>query len=267
MQHLWNRKSIQNKWTLEKARKIPMMEVMKMKIPERAELAYFLQTALKKRMVSFERAKSYNNPYAYEKLQKDFKELNDISGYNFDFNAPVIQTRGKTRMLGPEYARIEQPAPKLLSYINQLQDFFNSKSSTVKGWKEIIRNESMKLFGYKEYSTKRGTHIVLNHLMTEQERENFWKLWTELKASGKVAVSAYVSESMKETGFIHIWREKLKNNEWDYDDLTSMLNTMLAEMRKNGVPVHDIEEHKAGIASDPTALDHEDGVASNVFEW
>jgi len=267
MQHSWNRKSIQHKWTLEKAKKVSMMEVMKMKIPERAELAYFLQNALKNRVASFERAKSYNHPYAYEKLQKEFKELNTITGYNFNFNAPVIQTRGKTRMLGPEYARIDQPAPKLLSYINQLQDFFKAKSSTVSGWKEVIRNESMKLFGYKEYNTKRGPRIVLNHFMSEEERENFWKLWSELKASGKVAIGYYTSESMKETGFTRIWREKLDNNEWTYGDLTGMLNTMLAAMKSSGVPVSDIEEHKPGDVSDPTAPDPGDGVASNVFEW
>lgn len=255
------------KWTLESALNATSTDIIRMKVPERAELANFLQSQLKRRVASYNRAKDYNHPFAYQKLQDDFKELSEIVDYGFDFNQPIIESHGNKHMLSPAYAALDNPNAKLYSYISQLQDFFTSKSSTVKGWREIIRNESMKLFGYREISTKRGPRIYLNHMMTEAERETFWSLYEELKKSGKVVLPPYTSEAMKETGFTRIWREKLKNNEWDFDDLTGMLNKMLAEMKKSGVFVYDIPEHVPGNSTDPTQPDGDGLEDSNVFVW
>ncbi len=261
---MWKIKGMR-KWTLDTAINVSFMQINKMKLPERAELANFLQSALKRRVSSYNRAKAYNHPYAYTKLQEDFKELENISEYGFDFNSPIIEkSRGK-HTLSPEYTKLDNPNAKLMSYIIQVQDFFSAKTSTVKGWKEVIRNESMQLFGYREYNTKRGSRIVLNHMMTEKEREMFWKLFEEIRKSGKTTI--YDSEAMRETGFTRIWQEKLKINEWNFDDLTSMMNKMLKELRNNGVPVRDFEEHTSGRNNDPFQQEEETGDDSDVFEW
>lgn len=264
MEFSWKTKGV-HKWTLKEAIQVPFMKVNTMKLHERAELAAFLQSQLKRRVASYKRAKAYSHPYAYEKLKEDFKELNEVSGYNFDFNSPVVITQGRKHVLGSAYASLDNPNAKLSSYIIQLQDFFSAKSSTVKGWREIIRGESMKLFGYKEYNTKRGSRIVLNHLMTEKEREMFWKLFEEIRKSGKTTI--YDSEAMRETGFTRIWREKLKDNSWNFSDLTGMMNEMLAALKSNGVPVSDIPEHKPGKSLDPIQLGQDEDADSDVFVW
>lgn len=266
MQYQWNRKSIQNKWTVESALKMDINDIRKMKIPERAELAQFLQNAVNTRVRSYSRAKNYSHPYAYQKMQEDFRELMEISDYKFDFNSPIVEGRGKNRYLSKEYAALSFPASRIMSYITQARNFLSSKSSTVSGWRDIIRNESMKLFGYRTIHSKRGDYIRLNYLMTEDERTAFWKLYEELKKSGSVAM--YDSESMRSTGFTRIWREKQSRGEWNYNDLTSMMNTMLEEMRKSGTPIRDIVEHKPGMVQDPTARDAAEEEDFDVeFRW
>lgn len=266
MQHIWNRKSIQHKWTLESALKLETFDIFKMKLPERAEYAQFLQNAVNNRIRSYSRAKNYSHPYAYQKMQEDFKTLMENEGYNFNFNVPIVQTAGKSRGLTKEYAVLDNPASRIMSYIVQARNFLNAKSSTVSGWRDIIRNESMKLFGYRTIHSKRGDYIRLNYLMTEDERTAFWKLYEELKKSGSVAM--YDSESMRSTGFTRIWREKQSRGEWNYNDLTSMMNTMLEEMRKSGTPIRDIVEHKPGMVQDPIARDPAEEDNSDVeFRW
>lgn len=266
MQHMWSRKSIQHKWTLESALKMDINDIRKMKIPERAELAQFLQNAVNTRVRSYSRAKSYNHPYAYQKMQEDFQTLANEEGYHFDFSMPIVEGSGKNRALSIYYSVLPFPASRILSYIVQARNFLSAKSSTVSGWRDIIRNESMKLFGYKTIHSKRGDYIRLNYLMTEDERTAFWKLYEELKKSGSVAI--YDSESMRSTGFTRIWREKQARGEWNYNDLTSMMNTMLEEMRKSGTPVRDIVEYKPGVTQSPTARGPAEEEYSDVeFRW
>lgn len=253
------------KWTLSDALNVSSMDVIRMKVPERAELAAFLQKQYNTRVRSFKRARYYNHPYAYTKLQQDFDELNEASGYNFDFNSPVIKSSKGKHMLGDAYANLEYPAQKLHSYISQMQEFFNSKSSTIKGWREIIRNESEMLFGSREYNTKNGKRKVLNHLMTEQEREYFWKLYDEIRKSGRTII--YDSESMRETGFTRIWREKVKNKTWEYNDLTGMMKEMLNELRSSGISVRDIEEHIPNRKNDPFQQDDDKDEDFEIFVW
>lgn len=268
MEYQWNRKSIQNKWTLDSALKLDVNDIRKMKVPERAELAQFLQNAVNTRVRSYSRAKNYNHPYAYQKMQEDFRELMEIGDYNFDFNAPIVEGKGKNRYLSKEYAALAFPASRIMSYITQARNFLSAKSSTVSGWKAIIRNESMKLFGYRTIHSKRGDYIRLNYLMTEDERTALWKLYEELKKSGAIAVSEYASESMKSTGFTRIWREGVKEGVWNYDDLTHNLNLMLEAMKLDGVPIRDIVEHKPGMSQDPTVRDAAEGEDSDVeFRW
>lgn len=266
MQHQWNRKSIQNKWTLKAALKLDTDVIRKMKLPERAELAQFLQNAVNNRIRSYSRAKSYNHPYAYQKLQEDFQTLANEEGYQFDFNKPIVMGSSKNRYLTKEYADLPFPSSRIMSYIIQARNFLNAKSSTVSGWKAIIRNESMKLFGYRTIHSKRGDYVRLNYLMTEDERTAFWKLYEELKKSGSVAI--YDSESMRSSGFTRIWREKQSRGEWNYNDLTSMMGIMIEEMRKSGMPVRDIVEHKPGTVQDPTARDLAEEEDSDAeFRW
>lgn len=265
MQRVWHRKDIQKKWTLKSAMDVSFLQIARMKLPELAEYAQFMQNQLKLRVRSYSRAKAYNHPFAYEKLMRDFKELNEKAGYEFDFNSSIVNSAGRTRFLSDTYAALNNPIAKLRSYVVQLQDFFEAKSSTVSGWRDIIRNESMKLFGYKEYNTKNGTRIRLNYLMSEREREAFWKLYEELKKSAKVAI--YDSESMRSTGFTRIWRTLQAKGEWNYDDLTSMMNRMLEEMRNSGVPVRDIPEHVPRKKSDPFPQDQGEEEDFEEFQW
>lgn len=264
MAQTWNPKGMR-KWTMAEALSVTSGEILKMKLPERAELAAFLQSKFNQRVASYRRAKSYNNPYAYQKLMDDFKELSEVADYNFDFMSKVIEVKGRKHTLGSAYAALDMPNQKLHSYISQMQDFFSAKTSTVSGWRKVISNESEKLFGYTEYKRGGKTYKRLNHLMTEEERGAFWKLYEEIRKSGRTVI--YSSDAMRETGFTRIWRKKLKNNEWNFDDLTGMMNDMLSELKASGQYVRDIPEYKPGISSNPTQPGLEQEEDSDLFEW
>lgn len=238
----WKSSEVSHKWTLDEAIKVPTEQILHMDIKERAELAYFLQNKLRLRRNQFR--KSDIVPYALEKLDKDFKQMPF-----FDFNEPIIKTRGRFRNLNEQYSKLSNPQNRLMAYINMVQDYFNSKSSTVAGYRDIIYEESARLFGYvPDTSRKRGygPFVKLRHLMTPEERGKFWDLFHELEKSGKTMI--YSSEQIMESGFTKIWLE----NDWDFNDPTAMFNKMITAVNAyNSTP--EYEEHAPGDASDPLA--------------
>lgn len=264
MKQTWNTKGMR-KWTMSEALELTTGQVLKMKIPERAELAAFFQSQLKRRVATYKRAKTHTEPQAYRTLMNNFKELSEVADYGFDFNAPIIEAKGRKHTLSPEYAALEFPQHKLLSYIVQLQNFFTSKTSTISGWRDSIRNNSISLFGGKEYTRKGKTYIKPNHVMSEEEYDVFWRLYSEIRKSGRTVI--YDSEAMRETGYTRIWREKYAKGEWNFDDLTGMMNDMLDELKKSGQFVREFPEYVPGNSSNPFQQDPDGDGAFELFQW
>lgn len=246
------------KWTLEEATHLPILSIMRMKTPERAELAYFLQNQLRLRANSFKRSNVV--PYAYRKLLDDFSDMG--REMNFDFNAPIIKTRGRKRGLSQEYASIDNPQNRLATYITLVSDFFNAQTSTVSGWKRFGLEQDIRLFGVEVTNRPRSYNFIVKpkHTMTDDERTAFWRLYNEIRKSGRTAV--YDSESMVASGFTKIWQD----HEWDYSDLQGMVAKMEEMLGAQHLP--EYEEHVSGDSTDPTqrtaATDIDGG---RIWEW
>lgn len=239
----WTKKEAGSyKWTLEEATHMPILSIMRMQTPERAELAYFLQNQLRVRSNSYKRSNTV--PYAYRKLIDDFKDMGNEM--NFDFNAPIINTRGRNRGLSKQYASIDNPQNRLATYISLVSDFFNAKTSTVSGWKRFGQEQDIRLFGVEIINRPRSYNFIVKpkHTMTDDERTAFWRLYNEIRKSGRTVI--YDSESMITSGFTKLWQD----HEWNYEDLQSMTAKMEELLGAKHLP--DYEEHISGNEVDPT---------------
>lgn len=207
------------KWTMNEAVRLSTIDVMRMNVGERAELAEFLRQQFIRRRGQFERAGL--NSFAFTKLEDDIdlvRRSDKISGTIWNvtdkyFDEPIIyRFSNGDRELTANWAYLQRPANSLASYISVLQDFFLAKSSTVRGWKEITAEQDARLFGVKTRRRRR----VLNsdgktyhyeyvevyenptRRMTDAERTQFWRLMRQYRESAWDREHGYSSESQRE---------------------------------------------------------------------
>jgi len=245
------------KWTLKSALAVGPIELMKMTTPERAELAQFLRNQYILRLNSFKKAGTTG--YAIVKLQEDMADVS--SKFNISMNPTdyIVKTKGKKRVLSPIYAERKNPQNSLATYVTLMQDFFNAKSSTVKGWREIGEEQDRRLFGervvaVKGRSYKNSTRVSykreIAYRMTDQERINFWKVYREITKTGWTTVNTYSSSEQKE--FAAKWTTGGFNHldfEAAYERMAKLLSA-----RPDVLP-----ERKPGIWNDPTQPGEEGG--------
>lgn len=182
------------KWTLSKALAVDPLQLKSMATPQKAELAQFLRNQFSSRLSQFTRAGTVG--YAVAKLAEDMdssskKMLMDMNPFD-----PIVTTRGKNRVLARAYANRKNPQNALATYITLMQDFFNSKSSSVSGWREIGYEQDKRIFG----TGKVGRKTVLNYQMTDAERINFWRVYKELYKTDWIPITSYSSDSQREVG-------------------------------------------------------------------
>lgn len=177
------------KWTLKKALAIGPLKLLSMRTEERAELAQFLRSQYAARRAQFTRAGVTG--YAMVKLEEDMQEVSEKLGIDMNPHDTVVRTRGGKRYLSKVYAERKNPQNVLATYITLMQDFFNSKSSTVKGWRKIGLEQDLRLFGAK---SKRASKTP-KYRMSDDERVNFWKVYHELTKTEYTKVQDYSSES------------------------------------------------------------------------
>lgn len=206
------------KWTLAKALAVDPLQLKSMATPQKAELAQFLHSQFSARLSQFTRAGTVG--YAVAKLAEDMdfsskKMLMDMNPFD-----NIVTTRGKNRVLARAYANRKNPQNALSTYVTLMQDFFNSKSSTVKGWRSIGYEQDKRIFG----EIKVGRKTVLKYQMTDAERINFWRVYKELYKTDWVPITSYSSESQREVG--QLWMSG-DFNKLDFDEAYAKLAELL----------------------------------------
>lgn len=216
-QEFWQKPN--KKWTMAEAIRLDTVDVMKMTVPERAELAEFLRQNYQRRVAQFERAGLKS--FAFVKLEDDIdfvRRSDKVKGTIWNrtddyFTTPVLYRlrRGET-VLGASWSELSRPANSLASYIVTLQDFFNAKSSTVSGWKKITAEQDARIFGVAVKRRKRvlnsdGKTYHYEYLpvyenpkrrMTDDERTQYWRLMRQYRDSAWDKEHGYSSESQRE---------------------------------------------------------------------
>ena len=194
------------------------LELNRMTLEERAELAEFFRVAFARRQREF--FKEGRVSYPLTRIWEDMGEIGQKLGFDMTPDNQIVHNRGGMRELTGEYAKLQRPHNQLATYISLMQQFFEGKSSTLAGWKAIAREQDIRLFG-GEQRTKldsRGrtiTYIVPKYEMTDADRINFWKVYAELYKSGWTAINSYASADQKEFG--RIWMNEVGEKGYDFE--------------------------------------------------
>lgn len=199
-------KPAKKKWTLAEARELGTLGIARLTIPEKAELAQFYYRQFNLRANSFVR--SLTVPYAFSKIMSDFEKMSSSDRLSalqreISLDAPIVKPSGRYRTLNYPFSNMENPGPALNNYIRRMQAFFNAKTSTVAGWKEVSLQQDIQLFGanvenYRRYAyitdengkrrrkelTGPFVSVTPKYRMTDAERIKFWAIVDLAKDAG-----------------------------------------------------------------------------------
>ena len=108
----------------------------------------------------------------------------------------------KTRAIAPSRLKRVDAVSELQAY----KKFFGAKSSTVKGAREIMRQQDVRIFG----SDASGKPL---QRMTRTQRENFWSLYDEFMTGDTTAELAYRNYGSLQQEIGKIVKERKKDPE------------------------------------------------------
>lgn len=148
----------------EKLARVPIEEVSKYGTAELLSALRTLSSGYKRRVGSFIRRGIFS--YAQEKFESS------------------MQGKGKPFS--------EMSRNQLLIEYFRYANFFNDKTSTVEGIKQVNREQDIRIFG-----EGRGGRPLYS--MHEDERKQFWRLYDEFKNQNKDATTKYGSESIQQS--------------------------------------------------------------------
>lgn len=247
------------RWNMGAAQNTPLLDVMKMTLEERIDLAEFYRKQYVKRVKDV--TKKGEIPYGVYRMEKDLKEL--LPSWGVDINKPFYKIKSGKHEISPELEAKPYIHNSLTGFISNFQDFFTWKSNTIEGWHRIIRTEEERWFGYHyEKDPETGKrHKVLNYHFKEGERTKFWNLFHELEArEGNKIIN---SDSIMETGYATLWKDLTESDGFDVDDyadeegMTKLINIMEASLanKKLVFPEHEVEEEETEAGGkDPTSV-------------
>lgn len=247
-----------HKWTMKEAQEVTPLKLASMSVLERAKLAQFYQNYLNLRVSSYKKAGI--TPFAFTKLEEDFAKASEKLKLNnglFD----RIMVKGN---LSPEYQKLKDPSASLNQYIYRMKGFFNAKSATVSGWKEITKAQDIQLFGAEyrftnKYVYEKGADgkkhrvylygafvdVVPKATLAEDERKKLWRIIDLAKDAGFMNVFGYSSEQAHRE-----LATMFKAGEFSTDDIDKANSQILAMIkRKQGLETA-YEEHAPGISGD-----------------
>lgn len=238
------------RWTMKRAMSLELNDLLKMKKEERAELAQFFQNMYKRRVAQAKKAGI--EPYGITHIREQFEKRN----LGIAVDTPIL----KNGKLTPEWERLNFPHNTLTAYNSMMQDFFTWKSNTVKGWRDLRLKESIGLFGREWIKDEKGhRHLVPRHILTEEERKQFWKLYHELlnREANNILPSETKGtnyEKIKEYGLASMWLKMREKRDLADMDLTSLVLSMEESLKENKVKFveHAEDMSKPGDGNDPT---------------
>ncbi len=239
-------KSLHKKWTLKEAREMSPFSVLRMPLAEKAELAQFYYRQFNLRVNTY--ANALTVPFAFSKLVGDFENPNHPERLTDDqlamtLESPVVISKSGKRQLAEPFASMENPNAALNRYVMRMQSFFNAKTATVAGWKEVGLEQDKALFGvdvqeirkYRyeidENGKRRRKYYTITietpkYTMNDAERIKLWAIIDMAKDAGWLNRFGYSSEQAHRQ-IASLWmRGELDHYDIDaaYAKITSILD-------------------------------------------
>lgn len=130
-----------------------------------------------------------------------------------------------TRGSASDVSTKELTRNQLLNEWARYADFFNAKTSSIKGIKEVNLHQDLSIFGEKEGSTEEKPIPV--YRMSEDERKEYWRLYDEFRNEhpelAQKSYSEFAQQTLAEANFMG---EKVSEN------LPKFLKQVAKETRK-----------------------------------
>ena len=124
----------------------------------------------------------------------------------------------------PEKMTVHQ----IRSELFHIQEFFKSKTGDVKGAREVMREQDIRIFG----ENSRGNPVKR---MTIEERTKFWSLYEEFLSTYKNAEAVYGSEKIQQyLGSLTIGNRKVSGFRKGSIGLMDQLNALDKMLRESG---------------------------------
>ena len=192
---LW--KKAGRRWKLADAQKVGTLSLAAMNLREKAELAQFYYNQFNLRVNNYNPGEI---PFAFTNLLETFDKasksnrLTDLQR-QISLDTPIVVQKGKKRVLNYPFSEMDNPNASLNSYIRRMQSFFDAKTSTTAGWREVSSAQDIMLFGghrtgkyhyEKDENGKRHRvyEIAANNRLTDNERRQLWRIIEQAKDAG-----------------------------------------------------------------------------------
>lgn len=245
------------KWNLKSAQGVGTFALLKMNMREKAELAQFYYNQFNLRVNTYTPAEL---PFAFTQLLHNFDRMQKSDKLtslqrSITLDEPVVIAKGRYRELNFPFSEMENPNASLNSYIRRMQNFFDAKTSTVAGWREVAKAQDISLFGAdkgKKYHYEKGEdgkrHRVYEQIpkytLTDDERRKIWQVINLAKDAGWLNRFGYDSgQAHKELA--GLWMTGA------FNDIDDVLEDIDAAYNKILVIMKDKEE-KRGMFADVT---------------
>lgn len=245
------------KWNLKSAQGVGAFALLKMNMQQKAELAQFYYNQFNLRVNTYTPAEI---PFAFTQILNNFDRMQKSDKLTslqraITLDEPIVIAKGRYRELNYPFSEMENPNASLNSYIRRMQNFFDAKTSTVSGWREVARAQDIALFGAeksKKYHYEKGEdgkrrrvyEQIPKHTLTDEERRKLWQIIDLAKDAGWLNRFGYDSgQAHKEIA--GLWMNGAFNDiDGILDDIDSAYNRILT--------IIDDKEKKRGMFADVT---------------
>ena len=262
------------KWNLKSAQGVGNIALLRMNMQQKAELAQFYYNQLNLRINTYTPAEI---PFAFTELLHNFDKMQNSPRLSplqqrISLDAPVVVSKGRYRQLNYPFSEMENPNASLNSYIRRMQAFFDAKTSTLSGWREVGKAQDIALFGgvrgrkyHYEKDENGKRHRVYEQIpkrtLTDSERRELWKIIDLAKDAGWLNRFGYDSgQAHKEIASLWL-NGKTLNPEADID---AAYNRILALIDAKESSYGKLQDVVPGIEGNPILHNGEGG---DNIEW
>ena len=261
------------KWNLKSAQGVGNIALLQMDVRQKAELAQFYYNQFNLRVNTYTAAEI---PYAFTALLSNFEKQSKSDKLSplqqrISIDTPIVVAKGRYRYLNYPFSEMDNPNASLNSYIRRMQNFFDAKTSTLSGWREVGKQQDIALFGAvrgKKYhyekdvngKRRRVYEMIPKFTLTDSERRELWAIIDLAKDAGWLNRFGYDSGQMHKE-IASLWLNgKTLNPEADINAAYNRVLQIMDEKEANHGKLQDV----VGIEGNPTLHNEEGG---DNFEW
>ena len=249
------------KWNLKSAQGVGTIHLLQMNLQQKAELAQFYYNQFNLRVNTYNPGEL---PFAFTELLHSFDKASksgrlDPLQQRISIDNPIVIAKGRYRELNYPFSEMDNPNASLNNYIRRMQSFFDAKTSTLAGWREVGKQQDIALFGAvrgtkyhyeKDENGKRHRvyEMIPKNTLTDSERRELWKIIDMAKDAGWLNRFGYDSaQTHKELA--SLWMNgEFTNPE---EDLEAAYASILAAMERKESERGKLKDEVAGIEGNP----------------